>query len=88
MIAKGKGAIHSRKRQIIAEVAIAIAVAVLAVILISPFIARPAYADESLRHTECPSSTQQSITVSAPDFGMMSGIEGIEPIGHSDDCQH
>ncbi len=88
MIVKGKGATHSRKKQFIADVAIAIAVAVLAAALIGPIFARPAYADESLRHTECPSSTQQSVTVPAPDTGMISGIEGIEPIQHNDDCQH
>ena len=67
--------------------AAAIVTVLLLFVLFCPAFARLARADE-LRHAECPSSPQQSVTASVPDIGMMSGMEGIEPLRHNDDCPH
>ena len=78
---------QSRHKPFIVDIATAIAIALLALVLIGPFLAHPARADQ-IRHAECPSSTTLGATASMPYIESGNVTEWIETLNHNDDCPH
>ncbi len=88
MIAKSGKNPQSQRKQLIAELAAAIVIALLILFMFGPIVDPPARAHQNLDDVGCSSQAAQGQFAPVPMSGIDFGAEWSPVLKHSDDCPH